>query len=128
MRQKLCSGECLNDRGSLTNRFGEKDLARYEKRKDGKLFKRWLQQKEEDLKGANDKCPGCKSIPGARTGLIKKGLTWLWNEFQAWLKGKFSSEKKSDITSETGNSSYGKNGSNEDDEYEDENGFGEEAH
>ena len=96
----------------MLNRFREKDLARYEKGKDGKLFKRWLHKKEEDLNGANDKCPRCKSVAGARTGLIKKGLDHLWEEFQAWVMGKLSSEEKSDTTTETENSSEGSKGSN----------------
>ena len=100
----------------MINRFREKDLDRYEKRKDGKPFKKWLQKKEEDLNGANNKCPGCKSVAGARTGLIKKGLDYLWEEFQDWFKGKFSSVEKPHTTAETGNSSDGNNNSNEVDE------------
>ena len=77
----------------LRNEFKDEDLARYEKRKDGKLFKRWLQRKEEELNDANDKCNGCKSVAETRTGLIKKGLGYLWEEFKAWLEGIVSSDQ-----------------------------------
>jgi len=91
----------------LSNRFKEEDLAKYEKRKGGKLFKRWLQRKEEELNDAN-KCHGCKSAGGVyRTGLIKKGLDYLWNEFKAWLEGKISTGDEPGARTETGNSSKG---------------------
>ena len=39
----------------LRKGFKEEDLAKYEKRKDGKLFKKWLQRRQEELNDANDK-------------------------------------------------------------------------